>query len=151
MRLTDEEKRQRKVERVVERFKALMINTCINQTARLFQELVRKRAVEPDGKLTCVSCGKRGFPGKPFDAGHWIGRTSKAVIFDPRNCHPQCAACNQYEAGPVNAGYDDYMRRRYGQQVMDELKRLSQTTKQWTREELAELYVSYREELRRYD
>jgi len=51
----------------------------------------------------------------------------------------------------VKAGYDDFMRRTYGQEIMDELIRRGNTSKQWTREELAELYVSYREELTRLE
>jgi len=142
---TDEEKRQRKVVRTLERFKTLRIHKCINQTALLFQKWVRLSSVEADGKLTCCSCGKRDYPGKPFDSGHWIGRSSKAVIFDRRNCHPQCAACNRFGVGPVKAGYDDFMRRTYGQQVMDELICLGNEPKHWTREELAELYVELQE------
>lgn len=147
MALTDEEKRARKVERTLERFRTLRIGTCVQETARLFQRLVRLKAIEPDGKLTCCSCGKRDYPGRHMDSGHWIGRTSKAVIFDNRNCHPQCVSCNQFGRGPVKAGYDEFMRRTYGRDVMDELIRLGNTPKQWTRDELAEMYVSYREEI----
>lgn len=147
MTLTDAEKRARKIERTLERFKALRIHKCVNQVAALFQRLVRLRAIGPDGKLTCCSCGKRDFPGKHFDAGHWIGRSKAATIFDARNCHPQCVECNRFGVGAVRAGYDEFMRKRYGQEVMDELVRLSNTTKQWTREELANLYVMFREEL----
>ena len=145
--LTPEEKRQRKVERVHERFKELRLAKCVNQTAEKFQKLVRRSAIEADGKLTCCSCGKRDYPGNHFDAGHWIGRASKMTIFDARNCHPQCHSCNRYPGGLVSVGYDKYMRERYGQQVMDELIRLGNQPKQWTREELAELYVGYLEEL----
>lgn len=147
MPMTDAEKRAWKVQRVVERFKTLRIHKCINQTATLFQRLVRLRAIEQDGKLTCCSCGKRDYPGNSFDAGHWIGRSKAATIFDPRNCHPQCVACNRFGVGAVAAGYDTFMRTKYGQEVMDELVRLSNTTKQWTREELAKMYVQFREEL----
>ena len=147
MTLTDEEKRRRKVQRTLERFKELRLGTCINQTALLFQKLVKLRALRPDGKLTCCSCGRRDYPGKHFHGGHWIGRSKKAVIFDPRNCHPQCALCNKFGLGAVKANYDEFMRRTYGQEVMDELKRLGNTTKQWTKDELAELYVGYREEI----
>lgn len=145
MPLTDEEKRQRKVQRVLDRFKGQSLQRCLTETALKFQLLVRLSAVGPDGKLTCCSCGKRDYPGMHFDAGHWIGRTSRATLFDPRNCHPQCVACNRFGRGPVKAGYDAFMRARYGQEVMDELVRLSNTSKQWTREELAEMYVSYLE------
>ena len=147
-KLTEAQKRANKVQGVLDRFKTLRIGKCVNQTAAKWQLLVRLRAIEPDGKLTCCSCGKRDFPGKGFDAGHWIGRSSKSVIFDGRNCHPQCVACNQYGVGPVKAGYDDFMRRKYGAKALRELIRLANTTKQWTREELAELYVGYLEAIR---
>ena len=146
-KLTPEEKRERKVHRTLERFKALRIHKCINQVAAQFQKLVRLSAIESDGKLTCCSCGKRDYPGTHFDAGHWIGRSSKNTIFDKRNCHPQCVRCNRFGVGAVKQGYEDFMRKRYGQEVMDELVRLGSIPKNWKREELAELYVRFREEI----
>lgn len=145
MPLTDEEKRARKVQRVLDRFTGQGLQRCLKETAREFQKHVRLSSIGPDGKLTCCSCGRREYPSKAFHAGHWIGRSSGATLFDPRNCHPQCAECNIYGRADVKPKYDAFMRRKYGQDVMDELIRLSNTSKQWTREELAEMYVSYLE------
>jgi len=147
--VTDEEKRQRKIDRVMQRFRTLRIHICINETATLFQKLTRIRAIEPDGKLTCCSCGKRDYPGRGFHGGHWIGRSAKSTIFDGRNCHPQCAACNRFGTGPVKANYDEFMRKKYGRPVMNELRMRASEDKQWTREELAIMCVRFREDLNR--
>lgn len=146
MLLTDEQKRANKVQRVLERFRGQSIGKCLAETARLFQKHVRLSSIERDGKLTCCSCGKRDYPGRHFDAGHWISRRKAATALDKRNCHPQCVACNRFDStGKSKHGYDAFMRECYGQEVMDELVRLSNTSRQFTRDELAEMYVGFLE------
>jgi len=150
-RKSAEEIRRNRIAAIEQRYRCLRLPKCVRQTALVFQKLVRLRALEQDGKLTCVSCGKRDFPGKGFDSGHWIGRSAASVIFDSRNVHPQCVSCNQYGAGPVKANYDAWMRENIGQEAMDELIRLSKQTKEWTREELAELRQTFLDEIRQIE
>lgn len=147
MPLTPEQKRANKVQRVLERYEPMDIRKCINDVAILFQKLVRLRGTDQYGMLTCCTCGKRGPAGRDFDAGHWIGRAKSAVVFDERNCHPQCVTCNRFTGGDVSARYAKFMLTHYGEDVMDELILLGNQPTTWTREELAELNVSFREEL----
>lgn len=139
-RLTPEQVRANKIDRTVQRYKCLRIGKCVKDTAAKFQEMIRVESLGPDGKAMCVSC-KRRFPlGNGLDAGHWIGRSKTATIFDERNCHPQCSQCNQFDSdGTAKVRYNVFMLNTYGQKVMDELVRLGNETKQFTREELAEL------------
>ena len=69
------------------------------------------------------------------------------MVFDRRNINVQCVACNRFGTGATKAGYDAFMRAKYGQDVMDELVRLSKQPRQYTKDELAELYVQLSEEL----
>lgn len=64
-----------------------------------------------------------------MDAGHWINRGSggsSGVYFDERNINLQCKPCNgsfyQGKRQPnVKIAYDQFMLKKYGQEVMDEL------------------------------
>lgn len=146
--LSSEQKRQNAIDRRVERFRALQIGKCVKDVAKAFQKLRRLESVDRHGMLTCCSCGKRDYPGRGFDGGHWIGCASKSVVFEPRNVHPQCVSCNRYQSGPVKANYDRFMELTYGREVMDELIRKSKEIKQFTREELAELKQDYLDAIR---
>lgn len=58
-----------------------------------------------------------------FDAGHFISRGlggSSGVYFDTRNIHAQSKDCNAWKQGAPKE-YDEFMREKYGQAVMDEL------------------------------
>jgi len=148
MPLTEAEKRANKVARTVERYKALRLSKCVADVAKSFQLLVRLRAVESDGKLTCCSCGNRDYPQNSMDSGHWQSRKHWSTIFDFRNCAPQCAFCNRFASRLVTAAYDEWMLKTYGQEVMDELIALARRPRDFTREELAELKQQYLDELR---
>ena len=148
MRLTEEQKRANKVQRVLDRFKGLSIGKCVGEVASKLLAIRRIESIDRNGNLTCCSCGKvEVAAGHGFDGGHWIGRSRGSVVLDRRNINAQCVACNRFGTGATKAGYDEFMRRTYGQDVMDELRRKSSEIKQWTKDELAELYVQFSEEL----
>ena len=149
MPLTAEQKRQNKINRTVQRYKCLQIGKCVKDTAKQFQKMIRVEARESDGMVTCCSCNKRLELGMDVDAGHWIGRSKRAVIFDERNCHPQCVNCNQFDNdGTAKVKYNVFMIDRYGQNVVDELVRLGNTDKSYTREELAELREDFMDRIK---
>jgi len=59
-----------------------------------------------------------------MDAGHWISRSSggrSGVYFDERNIHAQSKDCNAFYQGRAQ-DYYDFMLKKYGQEVIDELK-----------------------------
>lgn len=65
-----------------------------------------------------------------MDAGHWIDRGSggqSGVYFDERNINLQCKSCNAGFYGgkkkpDVKSAYDDFMMKKYGQEIIDELR-----------------------------
>lgn len=71
----------------------------------------------------CCTCGKI-IPWKQADAGHFISRGSggaSGVYFDERNSNFQCRSCNRFNQGSAQE-YNDFMLKKYGQDVIDELR-----------------------------
>jgi hypothetical protein len=71
----------------------------------------------------CYTCGKVGLWRTELQSGHFIRRTHKVVMFDPRNVHPQCIRCNKWLHGN-EAEYGHRIRKRLGDAVYDDLFRL---------------------------
>jgi hypothetical protein len=100
----------------------------------LFSEYIRLRdCLETTGCLTrgrCVTCG-RIFPFKSLQAGHFLAGRGGENLFDERGCHAQCVGDNVFKHGDIE-NYYPYMLKRYGQDVIDELKQEKRTPKRWT-------------------
>jgi len=147
--MNESEKRQRKIDRTIERYKALRIGKCIADTAKQFQLMIRLEAADEFGRVTCCSCGGSFELGKNVDAGHFLGRQNNATIFDERNVAPQCHQCNRFDtSGQARVNYNAYMLEKYGDQVVAELILKSNQSKQFTREELAEMRQGYMDRIR---
>lgn len=129
---------------IVGKWQYKSISYCRERTAQVFQKWVRlSNAV--NGKLQCVTCGKRGPVGQ-FDAGHFISRRHNTTLLDEANCHPQCKRCNRY----LNGNYENYlefMMDRYGMKKVRTLLAKAKRHKQFNREELADLFVYYRDKI----
>lgn len=78
-----------------------------------------------DLPIICCTCSRvRSF--RQIDAGHFISRGSgggSGVYFDERNIHSQCKSCNNFHQGQA-LDYLDFMKEKYGQEVIDELRKL---------------------------
>ena len=130
---------------------------------RLTSEYVRKRdARERLGDVRgmgsnrnsdngqCVTCGIIK-PIKELQAGHFIPRAQgNATYFDLRNVHTQCYRCN-INLGGNGAEYYPYMLDRYGQETIDELRRLSNTTVKFTRSDYEDMIEDMQEKLKGLD
>lgn len=95
-----------------------------------FSKMVRVR----DEGFGCCTCGK-WYPWKTMQAGHFIPGRHNAVLFDERNVHGQCYICNIVHKGQ-GPKYYQFMLRRYGQAVIDELMELDRKVRQFTIPEL---------------
>ena len=76
--------------------------------------------------VKCCTCGKIGSWMYSMDAGHFIPKGKggqSGVRWDERNVHAQCSGCNAFHQGRV-LEYRDYMLKEYGQEVIDELRKL---------------------------
>ena len=76
--------------------------------------------------ITCCTCGKlMSRFAKNSHAGHFISKGmggSSGVYFDERNVHAQCHNCNKWQQGNA-IEYYPFMLEKYGQEVIDELRR----------------------------
>ena len=102
-----------------------------------FSIYIRLRDADWKGFAQCVTCGKTDYFSK-LQAGHFIPGRHPSILFDERGVHPQCYHCNVGLKGNPRK-YDAFMKKKYGQKVIDELDRLDTQLKQFTKEELQEL------------
>jgi hypothetical protein len=108
--------------------------------------IVRLRDADAEGFVSCCTCGVRKH-WRRVDAGHFLDGRTNGTLFDLRGIHPQCKPCNgNLKQAPKDTKirYEAFMLERYGREVVDELRALARSTRQFT---VAEL-VAMREERR---
>ena len=98
MPLTDQQKRENALNRTFERYKALTIGKCKNDSLSFFQKLRRIECADVYGEAACISCGKVCNVSE-MDGGHFISRAKTMTAFSPLNVHAQCKYCNQHLSG----------------------------------------------------
>lgn len=92
-----------------------------------------------DEEPYCVTCGR-----PTTEAGHYEpnGERNQSLggnmlWYDRRNIHGQCAYCNRFGSRQVMmTAYSIFLEKTYGDGILQELKKLRNTPKVWTREEL---------------
>ncbi len=112
----------------------------------VFSKYIRTKYADFSGYASCVTCGVTKRIAQ-LQAGHFIPGRGNAILFDERGVHPQCFLCN----GPLKGNprkYQEFMLKTYGQEVIDELDHLSNTTRQFTEQELIDLWNHYKEKLK---
>ena len=98
MPLTAEQRRENKLNKTFERYKALTIGKCKNDALKEFQKLRRIECADVYGEAACISCGKVCNVSE-MDGGHFISRAKTVVAFSPLNVHAQCKYCNRHLSG----------------------------------------------------
>lgn len=115
----------------------------------LTSKFVRLSAADSDGFCFCVTCSARLDWIYEAQAGHFIPKAQgNATAWDLRNIHVQCYRCN-INLGGNGAEYYPWMVKKYGQDEVDELRRLSKTTRKITRVEYEEMIDDMAEKLAR--
>lgn len=95
--------------------------------------------------LVCCTCGQ-GYPAFGVgcaQAGHFIPGRGNAILFDERGVHGQCYNCNHTLKGSWPA-YLEFMKRKYGQEVIDELLQNKNKVLQYKGFELEEIRDKYK-------
>jgi len=86
-----------------------------------------------DLPVQCCTCEKvKSWP--RMQAGHYFGRGlggSSGAYFDERNINTQCGQCNCFKGGNIQV-YTEFMREKYGQEVIDQLRIKHHCVKKWT-------------------
>lgn len=107
----------------------------------VFSKYIRNKYAV-NGKVMCVTCGEWKEV-KEMQAGHFIPGRHNSVLFDERNVHPQCYACNICKKGNM-VEYFRFMQITYGDEVIEELRRKDKIElKQFTSYELEEMYKKF--------
>lgn len=87
----------------------------------------------PDRGKCCTCNAEKDY--HDLQAGHWTEGRHNSVLFDKRNIHAQCIRCNYFLSGnPIR--YKEFMEKRYGAAVMEEIAELDRQTKEFTVDEL---------------
>lgn len=109
------------------------------QTA--FNAFIRYR----DRVLPCVSCGR--FHDGQWHAGHYrtVGANPE-LRFDERNCHRQCAPCNNHKSGDI-VNYRLTLIERIGVEAV-ELLEGPHEPKKYTIDDLKQIKAEYRDKLK---
>ena len=98
------------------------------------------------GFVSCCTCGGV-HQWRYVDAGHYIGRHSHNTRWEEQNVHAQCKGCNLDEGHKPE--YEDFLREKYGADVVSQLKIAGKRVKCFTLIELEALILHYTEEVRR--
>lgn len=111
---------------------------------KVFNAYIRKR---DEGK-PCISCGLH----KPLQAGHYFAVSGyDGLRFDEDNVHGECAGCNCFNESHLIL-YGENLKGRIGEDRYEALKQRAKDYKQfgnkWSRGELEELLILYKNNLR---
>jgi hypothetical protein len=112
----------------------------------LCSKYIRLKYADEYGREKCTTCNEVKH-WKEMQAGHFAPGRNNAILFDHRGIHPQCYACNICKHGNL-IEYYDFMLKTYGQEIVDDLKRLQHTSKQFTLQELLDLEEFYKREIK---
>ena len=104
----------------------------------LMSLISRQKDKNQAGYVTCVTCGLMKY-WKEMHAGHFFhGSHQRPISYDNRNIHAQCPACNTYKGGARDE-YACYIAKRYGPNVLEELRLIKHQGKELKRVDLEEL------------
>jgi len=90
-----------------------------------FSKMIRARD-EINGFFRCPTCGYTK-PIDQADAGHYISRVKKAVMFEEMNVHAQCRHCNRMQEGN-HFLYRKWLVEKFGIERVEELEQRAQMT-----------------------
>lgn len=164
MPLSDEEKRGRARQRMLDKAKCFQTSTYARKVATVFQKMIRAEAgADPRefvtavmggvicqvqrsiGQCACVTCGKvqRWDSGiKGVHTGHFLASRCNSILFEESNVAPQCSSCNFYRSGSPQE-FRLWMRMVRGLEAIERLERLKTESRSFGREELVDMRIAY--------
>ncbi len=122
-------------------------STLFRKAKQLFQLLIRMRAADKNGYCIDVHGVRAHY--KKLDGGHYIPADRKSTCFVEMNVHPQNRDANfkMNESQVIKDQYKAYLVNRYGQQAVDELIILGNTTRNYSCNELEDMIQAYTTEI----
>ncbi len=105
---------------------------------------IRLKYADDNGYVSCVTCGITKHY-KQMQAGHFVPQAQgDACRYIEENIHPQDYRCN-INLGGNGIEYNAFMLDTYGQEKIDELRKLSRTTAKLSLDDLLEIEREYKE------
>lgn len=101
------------------------------------------------GQCVCITCGDvHPWKGSnQLDSGHFCSRKDQGVLFDPKNCHPQCKNCNKYGNGKPQE-YRIWMEMVHGIDVIERLETVKRQSFSFSRDELVDMQLQFTQRLK---
>ena len=127
--------------------KTKTIAKLVDEAATDLQLLVRLKAADDNGYVSCVVCGVTKHYLDGMQGGHFISRGKLATKLMVENVHPECRGCNM-PGGGHEAGWSLYMLETYGKDFVEELHNISRGTKKYLRDEIKEITDDFREHIK---
>jgi hypothetical protein len=115
---------------------------------KYFSIYIRTRDADWKGMVRCVTCGKM-MHWKESSAGHYHPKTDGiAMYFEEKNVHNQCNRCNVHlHSNATN--YALYLRKRYGEGILEELEWKSRQTVKLTEIDYVRLIDLYKGKIKK--
>ncbi len=99
------------------------------------------------GNTFCVTCGSPNAK----DGGHFLKKSKyPAIRYYTLQINPQCVYCNQYQDGEVGK-YEEYMRKRFGDEKVDWLMSQLRVSRNYTVEYLEKYLRVMGKRIKRYE
>lgn len=110
---------------------------------KLFSEYIRRRDADEDGNVKCFTCFRFSH-WTQLQAGHYIPQSiALSLVFNEKNVHAQCPGCNLFKNGNMSV-YAVELRKRYGENILEELQSLRKEGFRYTRVEYMEMIEKYK-------
>lgn len=110
---------------------------------KLFSEYIRRRDSDNNGMVKCFTCNDVKH-WKEMQAGHYVPQSiALSLVFNEKNVHAQCGGCNLFRNGNMSI-YAIELRKRYGENILEELQSLRKESFRYTRIDYMELIEKYR-------
>jgi len=111
-----------------------------------FSLYIRLRDSDEKGYCRCISCGIVK-PYKEMDAGHFIPKSrGMSIYYEEDNVHAQCRQCNTFLHGNLYS-YGKTLELKIGMKRINEITKLSRTTKKFTIAEYQAMIDYYNDQI----
>ena len=124
-----------KAKKQIKQRSSLPLSILKRNAIKAFNAFIRNRDAVRLGGI-CYTCSKLG-----DQAGHYI-HSHNSVRFNEILCNLQCFNCNHYASGNLGV-YGERLIKEHGLKKIQELRKLANQTKRFSKQELEELIDYY--------
>ena len=167
MKLTPEEKTERKRQRMIDKAREYQVKTyCKKFVSPVFQQMIRAEAgalprglehavadgyivgiYREVGQCVCVTCGTvgswcGGLKNQTMQTGHFLASRRLSILFEEDGVAPQCSRCNRILGGAPKE-YCQWMLAMRGMKTVKRLTLLKPTVRQFTFAKLVDMRIEY--------